>query len=163
MTLAFVLVLLVGPWVVAQLRSRFNRTDVDSATAGRLGLVLVFLFTGAGHFLRTSEMIEMLPVWVPMRPALIYSTGVLEISAALGLLSGRWARPIGILLILFLVAAFPSNIYAAFHRIGIGAHTAGPIYLLARGPLQVILILWTYRFAVRPSTGTGCGDWPPAV
>jgi len=43
------------------------------------------------------------------------------------------------------------NIHAAFNRIEMGGHEWGPIYLLIRVPLQLILIGWTWWMAVRPT------------
>ena len=44
---------------------------------------------------------------------------------------------------------FPANIYAAFNSIGLGGHQWGPIYLLIRAPLQIILIAWAYFLCVK--------------
>ena len=58
---------------------------------------------------------------------------------------------VGLTIIGFLVAVFPSNIYAAIRRTDFGRHAAGPRYLLARAPLQLLLIFWTYWFVLRGS------------
>ena len=50
----------------------------------------------------------------------------------------------------FLILILPSNTGAAFRRIDFGGHTAGPIYLLMRIPLQLILIGWILWFAIAP-------------
>jgi uncharacterized membrane protein len=55
----------------------------------------------------------------------------------------------GICVIAFLIVVLPANIYAAIHRVDVGGHSLGPMYLLVRVPLQLILIGWTYWFAVR--------------
>src|SRR5207248_5777684 len=56
---------------------------------------------------------------------------------------------VGLCIIGYLIVIFPSNIYAASHRISFGGHSIGPRYLLVRLPLQLLLIWWTYWFAVR--------------
>ena len=116
---------------------------------GRISLSLVFLFTGLGHFIQPESMAQMLPPWVPLRVMIIYITGVLELAAAVGLLvPGLW-RITGICLMMFLILVLPANVYAAINRVEMGGHSVGPVYLLIRVPLQLILIGWTYWFAVR--------------
>lgn len=36
------------------------------------GLGMAFLFFCIGHFVKTAGMVEMLPVWVPLRVELVY-------------------------------------------------------------------------------------------
>ena len=90
--------------------------------------------------MKTSEMIRMLPPWVPMRVPVIYLSGVFELLAAVAILFPPLSRHTGIALCIFLLLILPSNIYAAFQRVDFGGHGAGPIYLLVRIPLQLFLI-----------------------
>lgn len=122
---------------------------------GRVSLALLFLFTGAGHFLATEQMAQMLPPWMPSRIALVYLTGVLEWAGAVGLFIPRLSRAAGMCLIAFLILVFPANIYAALNRVDMGGHELGPMYLFARAPLQLLLIGWAYWFAVRPRARGG--------
>jgi len=122
---------------------------INPQLRGRVGLALMFLFTASGHFIRTRPMSEMLPSWVPRRIAIIYVTGVLEMVGAIGLLTSQAYRLAGTCLLLFLVAVLPANIYAALNRVGMGGHEQGPAYLLVRVPLQLVIMGWTYWFAVR--------------
>jgi len=73
----------------------------------------------------------------------------MTIAIMLGLLIAPFPILTGICLIIFLVAVFPANVHAAFARTGLGSHGMGPWYLLIRGPLQLLLIGWTWWFAVR--------------
>ena len=118
---------------------------------GRIGVSLVFAFTAVGHFIKTSQMTQMLPSWVPMRVPLIYFTGIFELLAAIAILIPSVSRHVGMVLCIFLLLILPSNVYAAFQRVDFGGHGAGPIYLLVRVPLQLLLIGWIYWYAVRPS------------
>jgi uncharacterized membrane protein len=59
---------------------------VPEVLRGRVGIALVFAFTGVGHFIKTSAMTQMLPSWVPMRTPLVYITGVFELLAAAAVL-----------------------------------------------------------------------------
>jgi len=122
---------------------------LDPGLRGRISLALVFLFTASGHFVKTRSMSEMLPPWVPGRVPIIYVTGLLEITGAAGLLVSSTYRLSGTCLILFMLAVLPTNIYAALKRVDMGGHGQGPRYLLVRVPLQLVLMIWTYWFAVR--------------
>jgi uncharacterized membrane protein len=121
--------------------------DVD--WAGRLGLALVFAFAALGHFVKTNAMAEMIPPSVPRRRALIQVSGVFELVLAILVLAWPKSRLVGFIIIGFLIAVFPSNVYAAVRRVDFGGHSAGPRYLLVRAPLQVLLVLWTYWFVLR--------------
>lgn len=116
---------------------------------GRIGIAQVFGFTAIGHFVKTAEMTQMLPLSVPMRVPLIWLTGVFELLAAIAILIPTLSRYTGIALCVFLLLVLPSNVYAAFQRVDFGGHGAGPTYLLVRVPLQLFLIGWIYWFAVR--------------
>jgi uncharacterized membrane protein len=150
MIILVMLAILVVPYLVLTAVGA-ARPDlaVDPQVRGRVGLALMFLFTASGHIVKPRAMSEMLPPWVPGRVAIIYMTGVLEIAGAIGLLMSQTHRLAGLCLLLFLIAVLPANIYAAFSRADMGGHAQGPRYLLARVPLQLVLMGWTYWFAVR--------------
>lgn len=149
MILIVLLAILLGSYAVLSLLDRLGWVRTDSGRRGRASLALLFMFTSLGHFAQTAQMAEMLPAWVPSRVAIVYVTGVLEAAGAIGLLIPQFSRLAGTCLLLFLVAVFPANVYAAFARAPMGGHEAGPMYLLARGPFQLLLMWWTWRFAVR--------------
>jgi uncharacterized membrane protein len=131
------LALMLGPWVALRTQA-----------AGVIGLSLLFLFTGAGHFLQTEPMSQMLPPWVPAPVALVYLTGVLELAIAIGLLLPETRRPAGWMAAAVLVLFFPANIYAAINHVPMGGHAWGPVYLLVRAPLQLAILFWVYRFTL---------------
>ena len=141
--LAMICALLLVPWFVA------TALDGDAVWAGRFGLALVFAFTALGHLVKTDAMAEMLPPSIPGRRALILASGIFELLLAMLLLAWPGSQLLGLTIIGFLVAVFPANIYAAVHHNPFGGHSAGPIYLLIRAPLQLLLIVWTYWFVVR--------------
>ncbi len=146
---AIILTLLVVPyWLL-------TFAHVPEVLRGRAGIALVFAFTGVGHFLKTAAMTQMLPAWVPMRLSLVYLTGIFEVFAAVAILVSPLWRSVGVTLCIFLLLIIPSNIYAAGQRTDFGGHAAGPVYLLARIPLQLFLMGWVYWFAVRPDD-----EWP---
>lgn len=123
--------------------------SLDGRRRGCISLALLFFFTGLGHFVNPEPMAAMLPPSIPSRIEIIYATGLLEWAGAAGLLVQRTSRVAGICLLIFLIAVFPANVFAALNRVAMGGHEAGPLYLLVRAPFQLALIWWTYRFAVR--------------
>jgi uncharacterized membrane protein len=143
--LVALLTILLGSYALLALISR----RLPASRRGRISLALLFLVTGIGHFATPEPMAAMLPAWVPARLTVIYVTGLLEWAGAIGLLVPRYSRLAGICLLLFLAAVFPANVFAAINRVAMGGHEAGPMYLIVRGPFQLLLMWWTYHFAVR--------------
>jgi uncharacterized membrane protein len=141
--IAIIVSLLIVPSFIAV------ATGGDADWAGRLGLALVFAFAALGHFTRTDAMAEMIPPSVPQRRALIRVSGLFELALAILVLAWPGSRLVGATIIGFLIAVFPSNVYAAVRRVQFGGHSAGPRYLLVRAPLQLFLIIWTYWFALK--------------
>jgi uncharacterized membrane protein len=141
--IAIILTLLLLPyWVLIP-------AHLAEPIRGRIGVLLVFAFTGIGHFIKTSSMTAMLPVWTPMRVPLIYVTGIFELLAGIAILIPSLSRHAGIALCIFLILILPANVYAAYQRVDFGGHSAGPVYLLVRIPMQLFLIGWVYWFSVR--------------
>jgi uncharacterized membrane protein len=141
--IAIILILLVAPYLGAWVFL------LNAVAGGRIGICAVFLFAAVGHFFKTEQMMQMLPSFVPARRALIYISGVVEVLFAIAVLAMPNPFYVGLCIMGYLIVIFPSNIYAARYRIPFGGHSMGPRYLLARLPLQLLLIWWTYWFAVR--------------
>ena len=145
MTLVFLLLLLVVPYLILTLLDRWTaRFKLTSSKRARVGLSLFFIFTAIGHFIRTEEMAAMVPPSIPYRIELIYLTGVFELLGAIGAWIPRLTRLTGFLLTLMLIGLLPANIYSAINRVDFGGHGAGPAYLLVRVPFQLFVIWWTY-------------------
>jgi uncharacterized membrane protein len=101
--------LLVVSYLIACLFHLHNLT-----LAGRMGLCLVFLFAALGHFFKTDSMISMLPPFVPARRAVIYVSGCLEILFAIAVVSLPNPSYVGWMILLYLIAIFPSNFTPQF-------------------------------------------------
>jgi uncharacterized membrane protein len=145
MTLLFLLLLLVAPYLILTLLGRwFGAFKLAPSQRARVGLSLFFIFTSIGHFISTEAMAAMLPPSVPYRIELIYLTGVLELLGAIGVWIPRLMRLTGLLLILMLIGVLPANIYSAVNRVEFGGHGVGPAYLIVRLPFQLFVIWWTY-------------------
>ncbi|MFD5556601.1 DoxX family protein [Streptomyces sp. NPDC127068] len=114
--------LLVG-FVGARLAG-FAGVDVLDAwlPALRVGLAVMFVFTGLAHFhprLR-AEIVDMVPPGLPRPELLVTLTGVLELAGAVGLLIPATAPWAAICLMLLLVAMFPANLSAARRKTTLG-------------------------------------------
>lgn len=141
--------LLIMPYLIFSILGAHLNNPSFGRLGGVLGLSIAFVFFGIGHFVMTEEMTWMLPPWLPHRAVLIYLTGLVEFSLALALLVPALRRIAGSLCIVILIIFFPANVYAAINHVDFGGHVWGPIYLIVRAPLQILLIAWAYWFAVR--------------
>ena len=145
MQLLYLVLILVAPYALLTVVGWSSATlRFDARTRARVALSLFLAVTGVGHFIKTDELVSMLPAAVPYRLAAVYVTGILEIIGAIGIWIAPWRRLTGWFLIAMLGAFLPVNIYAAFQRVDFGGHELGPAYLLARIPVQLLLIAWTW-------------------
>lgn len=143
------LVLMTVPYLVVRMVSAVAARDFDVRGAAAIGLGILFIFTGIGHFFQTEPVQQMLPPWVPERTLLVYLTGGLELAIAVGFLVPESRLFTGWIAAVVLVLFFPANVYAAINHIPMGGHAWGPKYLLIRAPLQVIVLFWVYWFTIR--------------
>ncbi len=113
--------------------------------AGLIAVVIMFLFTGSTHFTAMKhDYAAMLPSPLSGNLGIIYLTGVLEIAGALGLLVPRTRRLAGICLVLYLVAVFPGNVYAAVNDVPFRGEPPTPLWLRTPSQLFFIgMVLWT--------------------
>lgn len=139
-----ILLLLSSPLGIAFVYSKFSDRPLNVAKYACWGLGIAFIFFFVGHLVKTEGMVEMLPPWIPFRLALVYLTGLIELLIGIALFMPRYQPFAAKLAIVVFVIFFPANIYAALNSIGLGGHQWGPVYLLIRGPLQIILIAWAY-------------------
>jgi uncharacterized membrane protein len=108
--------------------------------------LLAFLFVGMGitHFVPSvvRTMAAMIPPvlrrpGLPSPLALVYFTGVCEIAGGIGLLIPAVRLLAGFALIVFLIAVFPANAFAAEHRERFG-RAAVPFWPRFAGQLALI-------------------------
>jgi len=119
------------------------------AFIGRASLALMLVATGIAHFTSTDSMVEMMPEALPMKRGLVYLTGVLELSAVVGLLVARLSRLTAVLLVIFFIVVLPANVVGSLKQVPLGGMENGPLYLFFRIPLQALFIFWAYYFGVR--------------
>lgn len=112
----------------------------DWRAAARLGLAVMFAFTGSTHFTEMKhDYAAMVPPPFTGRLWVIYVTGLLELAGAVGLVMRPTRRLAGICLFLLLLALFPANVYAAMQ--GVPFRGAPPTDTLLRGLIQVVFLL----------------------
>lgn len=144
-----ILILLTSPLVVAFLISKIRGIELNINKYALWGLGFAFIFFSIGHVVKTEGMVEMLPPWVPFRLPIIYLTGLLEIIIGIALFLPKIQVHAAKAAIIVFVVFFPANIYAALNSTGLGGHQWGPVYLLIRLPLQLILIAWAYFLGIK--------------
>lgn len=140
------LTLLVSPYFITNTATNNKDKIIYS---GMVGVALVFFTAGIGHFVRTEQMMQMLPDWVPLIKAGVLLTGVVEITLALALFLKRYRRYVGIVIIALLILFIFVNINAAYNKVDFGGHSLGLRYLFFRVPVQLVFIFWTYWFCVK--------------
>lgn len=112
----------------------------------------MLIFTAIAHFAFTKGMVMMMPKFIPFKKGIVYLTGIIELSAAIGIELSNLRVQTAWLLILFFVMILPANIKAAAGKIDYqkGSYDGnGLSYLWFRIPLQILFILWTYVSTIR--------------
>lgn len=113
----------------------------------RVGVALMFLFTGATHFSAMKyDYAAMIPPPLTGAMPVIYLTGLLQIAGAIGLLLPKWRRWAGVGLFLLLVAMFPANVYAALN--GVSFRGEPPTGVWLRALIQAVFIAAVWWSAV---------------
>ncbi|MDJ0737362.1 MAG: hypothetical protein QNJ47_25410 [Nostocaceae cyanobacterium] len=149
-----ILIVLLATFAAAILVRLITQRQINFYLCGRIAFAAMLFFAGVSHFFLDDGMVKMLPEFVPLRYLIIYVTGVMELVFAVGLLIKNYSRLTGILVILFLICVFPSNVYAALNSVEFGGNVNGPIYLLFRVPLQIFLIVWVWISAVHQQSSS---------
>ena len=115
--------------------------------------LLAGIFIGGGvlHFITTQTYVHLMPPYIPYPKELVYISGIIESGLGVMLLIPKTQRIAAWALIPTLIAVFPANVQ--------GAITAGtdhpampgvPVALAwLRLPLQLLLIIWAYRYTQR--------------
>ncbi|CAN5743502.1 DoxX family protein [soil metagenome] len=143
------------------------RPPATPTPARRIALVITgVLFSAAGvnHFIMPAFYERIVPVWltrpafVPSAATLVVLSGAFEILGGLSLLVPRLRRAAAWGLIALLVAVFPANVEMVVNE-AVGAKaiaaqtgTAAALsqaILIARLPLQAVMIAWVYWSAAR--------------
>ncbi len=101
-----------------------------------------FIFAGIMHFAIPHVYESIVPDYLPARRALVYVSGVAEIAGGAGVLHPRTRRVGSWWSIGTLIAVFPANVHMAVHPARYPGIPGGRASLIARLPLQALLIAW---------------------
>lgn len=85
---------------------------------------------------------RIVPPYLPAPTALVYASGVAEITGGVGLMTRSHRRLASRWLIATLVAVFPANLHMALHAEEFSELPGGAASLWARLPLQAVFIAW---------------------
>ncbi|MDO6655219.1 DoxX family protein [Anaerobacillus sp. 1_MG-2023] len=109
-----------------------------------------FIFAGFAHFLQGEGFAAMVPDWVPFKLGLIYLTGIIEIVLAILLLVPSTRKQARLWTVIYLIAIFPANIYAAIAGVPApGQDEANQVLLWVRLLFQPLLIWWVFWAAAQ--------------
>src|SRR3989337_1988562 len=98
------LIVLIFSFAILWLLNKYALRRFNLAKIGRASLAIVLLFTGTAHFYKTGEMVQMMPEFLPNKLQWVYFTGVVEITAAVGLWITKTVKWTSIALIFFFFA-----------------------------------------------------------
>lgn len=127
------------------------------AGATRVGLAAMFCFTAAAHFnSMRSDLLRMVPPWVPNPELMVSFTGLCEIFGGIGLLVPGTRRVAAAALIALLLAVLPANVHAAFTGMTLGGAAVTPV--VPRILLQIVFIALIWWCGLRPP-----GSEPPRM
>jgi uncharacterized membrane protein len=123
-----------------------TRSSTTRRARWRIALGAGMVVAGAAHLAMPLPFIQHLPEIVPMREAIVFGSGVVEIVLGLALAGpARWRPTVGLVLAAYLVAVFPGNLYVAFSGVAVEGQPGG-IYAWLRLPLQgffIWLAVWS--------------------
>ena len=120
----------------------------------RSHVLIAAIFVGSGmlHLLRPGAFVGMVPHRLPAPPLLVIVSGVCELAGGAGVLLPATRVAAGWGLMALLVAVLPANVQMLLDARATGASPWWQLALVMRLPLQLVLIWWVHRAAVRRPT-----------
>ena len=101
-----------------------------------------FIVAGANHFLHTAFYVSIMPDYLPWHTALVYVSGVAEMTLGALLFVPRVERLAAWGTLALMFAVFPANLQMAFHTELYPQFSTLALWL--RLPFQIVLIAWAY-------------------
>jgi uncharacterized membrane protein len=111
---------------------------------GRVLMSVLYIASGAGHFIVTRAYMRITPDYLPAHRELVLISGVAEMAGGIGLLLPATRRIAAWGIILLLIAVFPANLWMAQHP-ELFPNVPQWISWL-RLPLQLPLLSWAYQY-----------------
>ena len=112
-------------------------------------IALLFATSGVLHLVKPRPFVSIMPPWLPAALTLVIISGAFEIAGAIGIVVPLTRVAAGWGLIALLFAVFPANVQMLLNARAAHASALWIAGLVARLPLQVFLIIWVYRSAIR--------------
>ena len=112
---------------------------IDHIIASIFGFA--FILVGISHFRNPQIFVEIVPPFLPFALFLVYLTGVMEIAGGIGIIYPGSRLITGRLLVLFLLAVFPANLYMWFADVPFNGTLLTTHQHMLRAGIQVVLII----------------------
>ena len=112
---------------------------IDHIIASIYGIA--FILVGISHFRNPQIFVEIVPPFLPFALFLVYLTGVMEIAGGIGIIYPGSRLIAGRLLVLFLLAVFPANLYMWFADVPFNGTLLTTHQHMLRAGIQVVLII----------------------
>lgn len=112
-------------------------------------IAVLFVVAGVLHLLKPAPYVRIVPPWLPAPALLVLISGLCEIAGGVGVLVPATRVLAGWGLVALLVAVFPANIQMLMDAHARQASRAAQLALAARLPLQLLLIWWVWRAAIK--------------
>ncbi|MHC5539981.1 DoxX family protein [Singulisphaera rosea] len=123
---------------------------------GRWTFAVLFILGGVAHFVSPHLYMRIMPSYLPWHRELVLLSGVFEILLGILLLVPQTSRPAAWGLVALLIAVFPANLFMYQHA---EQFSVPKSLLLARLPLQAVLIAWAWAYT-RPRSQGRPADTP---
>jgi uncharacterized membrane protein len=126
--------------------------SLDAQPRVTLSLILIaLLFVGSGvlHLVKPDYYMRIMPPWLPAPMALVLISGLFEILGGVGVLVPATRLMAGWGLIALLLAVFPANVQMLLNARAAQASALWIAGLVARLPVQAVLIYWVFRAAIQ--------------
>ena len=102
---------------------------------------IAFIIAGIAHFKNPQIFVEIVPPFLPFPLFLVYLTGAMEIAGGIGIIHPDSRELTGRLLVLFLIAVFPANLYMWISDVPFNGTLLTTQQHLLRLAIQIILII----------------------
>jgi uncharacterized membrane protein len=102
---------------------------------------IAFILVGISHFRNPQIFVEIVPPFLPFALFLVYLTGVMEIAGGIGIIYPGSRVITGRLLVFFLIAVFPANLYMWFADVPFNGTLLTTQQHMLRAGIQVVLII----------------------
>ena len=112
---------------------------IDHIIASIYGIT--FILVGISHFRNPQIFVEIIPPFLPFALFLVYLTGAMEIAGGIGIIYPGSREITGRLLVLFLIAIFPANLYMWIADVPFDGTLLTTQQHMMRAGFQVVLIV----------------------